>query len=369
MVELGDTQILIFEIPYGIRIEDGFSFEKEEDSVELDIGQLNEKNQVECRLGNVFANLAFEGIRNQSQVMYDGQFTVEGDRLGRSLSSNVLIHFSDEFMDNIPEEVIEETPEDYHEQGTIMGSDLATPLDKHFVVWGMNFLNRFLESYRFFENEYWIQPLTPQMVQEFHLFRYISGEIDRGRVRNWTGGAVKGGLADIDQIQEFTRSNDQLPLVQRLQLDARDNADRGNYSEAIIQSAQLAEIWTIYAFMIIAKQHGCSESEAEDLITHPDGQYFSPNNIFQRLNSEFSYDFQDTEQYDYWKSSTKEVRDKVVHRGYEPSRSEAMDAVKASLETILEIQTNFDSELRDGKLEEIVEQPLLGSNILISKNE
>lgn len=366
---IGSTQILVFEIPYGIRVDDGFHFEQKDDRVELELDSRKEATEIQCRIGDVFAWLRFEQNVHQEGMIFDGQFNIEGERLGRSLSSTVLIHFSEEFINAIPEEVIENTPEDYHEQGTIIGSKIATPLDKHLIVWGVNFLNRFLNYYRFFENEYWIQPLTPQMIQKFHLWRNTTDGFDRHRVRNWIGGPIKGGEADVETIQEAALSMMDLPLVQKLQLDARDNIERSNYAIGVIQSGQLMELWSQYAFIIIAKQQGHTEKQAKELIKFDSDRSIKPPNIFDKYRKELGYDFKSTDQYDDWNENTRKLRNNVVHEGYEPARSEASEAFKGTMEAILEIQDHFRSELESGQIDDYPDQPLQGSNILMSKGE
>lgn len=366
---IGSTQILVFEIPYGIRVDDGFHFEQQDDRVELELQDREEATEIQCRIGDVFAWLRFEQNVHQEGMFFDGQFNIEGERLGKSLSSTVLIHFSEEFIDAIPEEVIQNTPEDYHEQGTIIGSKIATPLDKHLIVWGVNFLNRFLNYYRFFENEYWIQPLTPQMIQKFHLWRNTVDGFDRHRVRNWIGGPIRGGEADIETIQEAALSTMDLPLVQKLQLDARDNIDRSNYAIGVIQSGQLMELWSQYAFIIIAKQQGHTEKQAKELIKFESDRSIKPPNIFDKYRKELGYDFKSTDQFDDWDENTRKLRNNVVHEGYEPTRSEASEAFKGTMEAILEIQVHFRSELESGQIDDQPDQPLQGSNILMSKGE
>jgi hypothetical protein len=366
---IGSTQILVFEIPYGIRANDGFHFEQQDDRVELELQGREEATEIQCRIGDVFAWLRFEQNVHQEGMFFDGQFNIEGERLGKSLSSTVLIHFSEEFIDAIPEKVIQNTPENYHEQGTIIGSKIATPLDKHLIVWGVNFLNKFLNYYRFFENEYWIQPLTPQMIQKFHLWRNTADGFDRHRVRNWIGGPIRGGGADIETIQEAALSTMDLPLVQKLQLDARDNIDRSNYAIGVIQSGQLLELWSQYAFIIIAKQRGHTEKQAKELIKFDSDRSIKPPNIFDKYRKELGYDFKSTDQFDDWNENTRKLRNNVVHEGYEPTRSEASEAFKGTMEAILEIQNHFRSELEGGQIDDHPDQPLQGSNILMSKGE
>ena len=364
---IGSTQILVFEIPYGIRVADGFHFEQQDDRVELELLGREEATEIQCRIGDVFAWLRFEQKVHQEGMHFDGQFNIEGERLGKSLNSTVLIHFSEEFINTIPEEVIQKTPEDYHEKGTIIGSKIATPLDKHLIVWGVNFLNRFLQYYRFFENEYWIQPLTPQMIQKFHLWRNTADGFDRYRVRNWIGGPIRGGEADIQTIQEAALSTVDLPLVQKLKLDAIDNIKRSNYMIGVIQSGQLMELWSQYAFIIIAKQQGDTEKSAKELIKFDSERSIKPPNIFDKYRKELGYDFKSTDQFDDWDENTRKLRNDVVHEGYGPTRSEASQAFKGTMEAILEIQAHFRSELKSGQIDDHTDQPLQGLHILMSK--
>lgn len=366
---IGSTQVLVFEIPYGIRVDDGFHFEQQDDRVELEMQGREEATEIQCRIGDVFAWLRFEQNVHQEHMVFDDQFNIEGERLGKSLSSTVLIHFSEEFINAIPEHIIQNTPEKYHEQGSIIGSKIATPLDKHLIVWGVNFLNRFLSYYRFFENEYWIQPLTPQMIQKFHLWRNTADGLDRHRVRNWIGGPIRGNEADIETIQESTSSTMDLPLVQKLRLDARDNIDRSNYAIGVIQSGQLLELWSQYAFIIIAKQQGHSENEAKELIKFDSNRSIKPPNIFDKYRKEVGYDFKSTDQFDYWDNKTRKLRNIVVHDGHEPTHNEAFEAFKGTMEAILEIQSQFRSELESGQIDDHPNQPLPGSNILMSKDK
>lgn len=368
-IEIGDSQLVVFEIPYAIRIEDGFELAIEDDHIELSLFGGEQAHEIEVLLQNRFARLRFNQKKKRDRIHFEGPFTVEGDRLGRSLSTEVLMHFSDEFMDGIPADVIESTPSNYHEGGTIFGSSLSPPIDKYLVTWAVNFLNKFLEHYRFFENEYWIKSLTPQSIQEFHLWRIDGTKIDRHRRRIWTRGPSKGGHIETEKLQKFLRTDTGIPLLHRLRLNSRDNIDITDYQEAIIQTAQLFELWIINAYILISKANGVDEREAESEVTKPNGDYFHPYNVMDKLNSNYNYNFKDTDEFEYWENSCKNIRNEIIHRGYEPSRSEAFEAYEACMESIYNIQETFRSEISQATIKQIHDTELPGSNILIEKSD
>jgi hypothetical protein len=209
------------------------------------------------------------------------------------------------------------------------------------------------------------------MIQEFHLLRNKDGDFDRHRVRNWIGGPIRSGKANVDFIQEIAKSRDQHPLVQRLRLDTVDNIQRTNYASGVIQSAQLFELWIIQAFIIIAKENGLSEQEARSEITEPDGDFMHPNNILDKVGSELGYRVktESAKKVENWSTQTKDVRNEVIHRGYEPDRSESSAAFEAAMELILDIQQQFRSDLMNGKLNGSSGHAIPGSNILMGKND
>jgi len=377
-LDLGDTQIVIFEIPYGIRIEDGFSFVKSDENPKLELPLGNDVTEIECAVNGYLASLRFEKMINKENMFFGGQFDIEGERLGNTLSSHVLIHFSDQFMDNIPKTVISETPENYHEKGTIIGSSISPELDKFLIKSSIKYLNRFLQIYRYSENTPWIKPLTPQMIQDFYLIRYKNEELDRWRKRTWTEGPIRGGKANIDFIQSVAKSRDTIPLVHRLRLDAVDNIRRTNYQIGVIQSAQLFELWVIQAFLLVAKSKGIDESAANSLITRDDNsEYRSTYNIIEKFDSELQSGFniqsaiesEDKTELSRWWWNTKKPRDRVIHRGYEPERGEASNAFKGAMEAILTIQSEFETELKSEVIKELFDKELPGSNILIRRSE
>lgn len=368
-VPLGDTQLLHFQIPYGIRVGEGFDLRRDNDEIELELYGGEDVPELEVFLGGRFANLRFSQTQKRDTIHYEGEFTVEGDRLGRTLSTDVLMHFSDEFMETIPREVTTNTPVDYHKKGTIMGSSIDPPLDKHIIVWGVNFLNKFLEQYRFFENEYWIQTLTPQTIQEFHLWRFKQGTIDRHRQRIWTRGPSKGGKAETEDLQEMLRSTTSIPVTQRLRLNARDSIDIGDYQQSVIQAAQVVELWVIYAYILISKHNGDTESEIENEIIDDRGRYVKIYDFYQKIDSFYEFDFRETEAFDEWEKFTKETRDRVIHRGHEPTRQESFKAYEAAMEAIWTFQEEFKEALLNETINEMTENEIPGSNILIEKEE
>jgi hypothetical protein len=136
-------------------------------------------------------------------------------------------------------------------------------------------------------------------------------------------------------------------IYNELDLNAEDKIDRTDYNSAIIDSATLFEAWLKDAFKAIACQQGHSEQEARELITKGDdsNEYLSPKNIALDHIPNLGFGFADTVEFDDWDTKTREVRNKVVHEGYQADRKEAIQAKDSATDAIVRLSSEFNDEL------------------------
>ena len=61
--------------------------------------------------------------------------------------------------------------------------------------------------------------------------------------------------------------------------------------------------------------------------------------------SKLSFDLEATSQFQKWENIAKELRNDIVHEGYEPTQSEAVEAVKINNEVLMRVKSEFKSDL------------------------
>lgn len=325
--------VLQFDIPYHIQVEDSFKGHQEERFYPV--------------IEDIPAEIRFES-NSETEMGVGTAGSVEGDRHGNFGHSSVQVWFDEQFIDTIPEDIDDEMPIDT-EPVFHMGQPRGT--DRYLIENAVSYLNKFLRVYRASTNFYWISALPPHGIGRFSIVERHEDGTEDSRQRFVTKSAMKSGPMD-ESVLNRVRQGIQLPspvtLYNELDLNAEDKIDRGEFNSAIIDSAILFESWIEQAYQIVAVEHGKSEQEALEDITKGDDSddTISPKNIITDHLSNFGLDFSQTNEFEAWDSDTREIRNKVVHDGYQASHKEARDAKDAAVAALIRLSNEFEDELR-----------------------
>lgn len=325
--------VLQFDIPYHIQVEDSFKRNQEERFYPV--------------IDEIPAELRFKS-NSETEMGVGTAGSVAGDRHGNFGHSSVQVWFDEQLIDTIPEDIDDEMPIDA-EPVFHMGQPRGT--DRYLIENAVSYLNKFLRVYRASTNFYWISPLPSHEIGRFSIIeRYADGTEDSRR-RFVTQSAMKSGPMDeivLERVKQGIQLPSPITLFNELDLNAEDKIDRGEFNSAIIDSAILFESWVEQAYQIIAVEHGKSEQEALDDITKggDSDETLSPKNIITDHLSNFGFDFSTTDEFEAWDSDTREIRNKVVHDGYQASQEEARNAKDAATTALLRLSDEFKDELQ-----------------------
>jgi len=341
-----ENYVIAFDIPYHIQVRDSFKG--------------NRESRFYPVIENIPAELRFESNTVDSySIAIAG--TAVGDRHGNLGYSSVQVWFGEDFIDHIPEDIENEVAIDavpVFRMGSLGG------LEGHLIENAVMYVNKFLEVYRSRTSFYWITPLSPYTITQFAVVDHYKNQSDDVRYRFVTESPLKTGPLN-DSVQNEIKRGVQLEtpitLYNQLDLNAEDKISRGDYNSAIIDSAILFETWIKEAFQIIAVKKGYSESWAIDKVTKGDGSgdYLSPKNIASDQILRLGFDFSETDEFQRWDKKTREVRNNVVHEGYQSNENEAREAKSSAIKAIVRLCDEFEDELERSPLLVREEAPYL----------
>jgi len=63
--------------------------------------------------------------------------------------------------------------------------------------------------------------------------------------------------------------------------------------------------------------------------------------------SKLSFNLEGTTEFQNWEDTAKDLRNDIVHEGYEPTQSEAVEAVKINNRLVVRIKSEFKEDLSD----------------------
>jgi len=222
---------------------------------------------------------------------------VLGDRTGRSSFSSVMC---------VVTPLLESDPKDDNELR--FWEELA-----------VDAVNHFIEHYRVLAKRPFVQPITPAVIQEFHIGTdYGSG------VENWVptgrgsghmngfGGAIAD---DIDvQIRNAVAQSDPPDFAQVLFAEVQNNADLRNWRMVVIDTAILFEVFLTSLIRFVAAQRGKSDVEIEKLLNQKNGL---PHNVeylaMHVLEEVTGFAFKQDSRFRDWKEKVASLRNDLVH--------------------------------------------------------
>lgn len=330
------NHIIEFEIPCHIQVENSFKD--------------NKHSRFYPVIEDVPVEIRFKSYADDSRgVSVAG--TAAGDRHGSMGNSSVQVWFDDSFIQKIPDDIDDELPieaEPVFQMGSPKGKD------RILIESAVEYLNKFLRAYRSSTSFYWITTLSVHEISRFSIADIYENESTEHRTKFITQGAVKFGSMDDDvlnRVRHAIQMESPISIYNELDLNAEDKIDRGDFNSAIIDSATLFESWIKDAFEIIACEQGNSEEEAREMITKGDdsGDYLSPKNIALAHIPKLGFDFEGTTEFDIWDKNTREIRNKVVHEGYQADATEARRSKNSAVLAMIKISNEFSEEL-DGSV-------------------
>ncbi|WP_226013588.1 hypothetical protein [Halomicrobium salinisoli] len=309
-----EAEFVEFKIPYLLKLKDSID-ENPDWRFEIDRGgQIAE-------------------IRFQKEKSKDYEYTAfpEGDRSGRLCWTKVQVRF----------------PGGLNEDGKSVDGTLIRA--------SREAINRFLEAYRAVMEDEWIRDLAFQDIVEFEVYWDHGSDVENNTVYvpNDTFGGSGLDEQKKDKIQEYLDDDVRINSAKRMDLNTQEKIHRGEYELAVINADRLFEFWAVNVFVYLKEQRGTPTEEAVSLVTNNGIKNIISNFYQDHLGS----DFKNTDEYEEWSKKTHDLRNNVIHEGWQVTEEEAQDAYDASLSAIATISEEFEDELRGTTLFPEVDYP------------
>lgn len=243
---------------------------------------------------------------------------VPGDRAGRASFSSVKVMFD-------PRSI---SPE-YHWHMAL------------FVELAIEAINKFVSHYRIVANRPYIQPITPQVIQEFHIQTEFEDGTSQVQEFGAGGGPLHGmGGTISDQedksLRDAVASQASPVIFDVFDADVRDHLDLRKWRLALIDSAVLFEAWLTNFLRKKYKEQGLSEENIEAKFHRQNGSPFSITYIAKSLVKDATdFDFSQTQECSVWENKVRDVRNDIVHgTRFDVSDQEASEAYRTVREAI-----------------------------------
>lgn len=249
---------------------------------------------------------------------------VPGDRTGRASFSSVECRI----------------PLDYEAQPD---NDLAS-----WARIAVEAVNHLIQHYRVIANRPYVYPVTPSIIQLFHIGS-VSTTGDTVWQQYATGsGALQmfGGTLPEDKDAQLRAAVGQTsPPEIKLVLDqqVRGYLELGEWRLAIIETAVLFETFLAYAIAEYLKDRGKSPIEIHAALHLPDGRPHEAEHLAKRVIRQISgFDFAATSEFQRWKEDVSRIRGLVVHGATFPvSENHAVKAFEAAHRAAICIKANI----------------------------
>lgn len=277
---------------------------------------------------------------------------VEGDRLGTVSQTRIQVGFNSEFLSTIPDELTTDF-EHVKADAYMRKMPELEGRDGFLIEAAVDYLNRFLDVYRTELDRYWIRELLPEEIVYFTLHSIVTDEQKHRRIRWFSGGTLVPMTAaisveDTAYLNALLEEEAQIPVHQELDLAAQDKIDLREYDIAVINAATMFEAWLKNALRTVLRAEGLPEAEIESHFKHSPDHYKSITTIATDVvGRALHLNFEDTDEFSAWKKHTRNLRNDVIHEGYQPTKSEAEDAYTASTDAVDFLEEKVDKRLAE----------------------
>lgn len=283
-----------------------------------------------------------------------GNITTAGaadeDRLGHMSTTHVKTKLDKKFLESIPDNV-QQLPDSLVFQ---MGSGgLGEP--SYIAEEVTNSINKFLNIYRANTESYWMRNLLPHDIFDFLIVKFDEEGNRSEQHHKHTAGAMTAmgsTLSDeeVSEIQNMLDNQKTSSIYSRLQLKLRDQISLNEYALAVVDSQRLMESWIKEAFEhLLQTVEGYSRTDAKDTARNG-GDFKNFHNIRGMYNSKLGFNLESTTEFNDWDNIAKDLRNDIVHEGYEPSRKEAIETVKINNKLMLRVKSEFGNDLHNDLL-------------------
>lgn len=326
-----ETVFVEFEIPFYIRTPNSID---------------NPEEAFHPQIDGLTAEIRLKPKANpENAIQISG--AVEQDRFGKVSRTDVQVVFDSELISDVENSITRRLSDELR-PSTHASTTLDEP-DATYITRSVAFLNQFLIAYRHATRYYWIRPLSHREIISFSIIEFDSEGNENTYERQFHASPIESGILDDEDISDIEKklSTGVGPhLYQELELSAYDLLSRINHNQAALYAGILFESWLKHAFVEILVARGESESDAKDTISNQHGDFYSVYNLAsEKLESKLNYDFEAIDEFTHWNQDTRQLRNDIVHEGYQANVDEANEAIKASLEAIHRINQEFQSEL------------------------
>lgn len=291
-----------------------------------------------------------------------GNITTAGasdeDRLGHMSTTHVKAVLNTDFIDNIPDDV-HRMPESLEFRMGSGGNDEAS----YIVEEVTQSINQFLDIYKSKTGSYWMRRLLPHDIFDFAIVKVDSEGGETQQHHKHTASPMTGMGSTLSgeeksEIEDMLAEQEIPSIYSRLQLQIRDQVSLKEFGVAVVGSQRLMESWLKESFEHLLKtSEGYSQSNAESTARHQDGSFKDFHDIRKMYNSKLGFALEDTTEFEDWEDTAREVRNNIIHEGYEPTENEAITAIQINNRLMIRVKSEFKSDLRSGLLavEEIPE--------------
>lgn len=309
-----------FKIPFLIQVEDSLE---------------EPKNAFQVRKEGIPAELRFKKKAETSDTHGGKMFgLIEGERLGNVSYTVVRVGFAEPYIDSLGEKYETEYEEISDGGRQILSNSLDTlrgKVAKDAVEW----TNLFLEKYRSTFAYYWIRRLNPSEIAHFTLtFVAENGDKYTNALMYAQDGLTPGSTTLDDEqrtvLQSRLTDRRSVPTTLSLELDAKDKLDIGEYRLSVLVAGTMFESFLKTSLREVMEAEGRSDEYIENAFEEDNGDPKSVVALAKDCDKTFHFDFKGSKEYEDWDKNTRQLRNNVIHEGYQPSEEEAERAIESA---------------------------------------
>jgi hypothetical protein len=215
-----------------------------------------------------------------------------------------------------------------------------------FVNLAVEAVNKLLSHYRIISDRPYVQPVTPQVIQKFHLqtqFENGTPQIPEYGAGNGPLRGFGGAIPDSQDLalREAVASDLPPSIYATLDADVRDHLDLRRWRLATIEAAVLFEAWLSSFLRERYARQGLVASQIDAKFLGPDGRPVSVSRMAKSLVRDATlYDFATTQHCQDWELQVRNLRNDLVHgKRFDVSPTEAVEAYKTVLKCIALLET------------------------------